>query len=170
MTFTQQMIWALPLLLVCTVVNQTIRLKVQDIQNGEYVCSYFLRLALKHAVSSFCLSITNWPSSTKITFPLWKSKLVGYFIVSKLKPKCWLFLFLHQGSPILRPLLLAKLNIYKQVWICEKLWLSADGRKFQWNDSGSFQTTRQCEQSPWTRYFSAYTDSAWTPRPASVLK
>lgn len=40
----------------------------------------------------------------------------------------------------------ANLHIYKQVWIYEKLWLSTDGRKFQWNDSGFAKTTRQFEQ------------------------
>lgn len=60
---------------------------------------------------------------------------------------------LHSSPTVsLCPVLLADLNIYEQVWICEKLWLSADGRKFQWNDSDSVQTTQQFEQSPWTRY------------------
>lgn len=46
----------------------------------------------------------------------------------------------------------ADLNIYKQVWICEKLPLCTDGRKFQGNDSGSIQTTRRCERSPRSTY------------------
>lgn len=93
---------------------------------------------------------------TKITF--YKQVYLPLLLNQEPKPKfgCGCLPFSSISAHLsLRPLLLASLNIYKQVWICEKLWLSTDGRKFQWNDSGFVQTTRQSEQIKqqrlWTR-------------------
>lgn len=108
--------------------------------------STVFRLVLKYAqiVLAQHHKLLFW---TKITF--YKQVYLPLLLNQEPKPKfgCGCLPFSSISAHLsLRPLLLASLNIYKQVWICEKLWLSTDGRKFQWNDSGFVQTTRQSEQ------------------------
>lgn len=119
-----------------------------------WIClSYFLRLVLN--------TLSRLHLHQKSHF-LDKQESFHFIIFKKIEPKG------VDNFPLPPPVLTypsvlssqANLNIYKQVWICEKLILSADGRKFQLNDSGSVQTTRQCEQSPWTRYSRASTSSS----------
>lgn len=97
-------------------------LNISTAQNSESICfSYVFRLVLKYA-QIVLAQHHKLLCSTKITF--YEQVYLPLLLNQKPKPKvgCGCLPFSSISAHLsLHPLLLANRNIYKQVWICEKL-------------------------------------------------